>query len=312
MAALTNSVLSFGQLSNREDVINVITNISPTDTPFQKMVDTGTASNTLHEWLNDVLAAAAANAVVEGDDTLSSYTFTAQSAPARLSNRCQISRKDGVVSGTQDVIKKYGRTSDKVYYMTKLTKELRRDMELVLTNNQAPVVGNSTTARQMRPLEGWITTNAAGGAGYANGTTTAAATDGTQRAFTQAMLATAMQGAFNNGGDPSVLMVGTSQRPVVSQFASYVTRQSYEPKTLSMSVSVIETDFGDLKVVTNRFQRARTAFVLTPSLWCVDYLRPVQPVALDRTGDNEKFMILGEYTLVSKQEAGSAKVADLS
>lgn len=312
MAALTNTVASFGQLSNREDVINTITNISPVETPFQSGAEKGTASNTLHEWLNDTLAAAAANAALEGDDTTSSYTFTAMVQPARPSNRCQISRKDGVVSGTQEAIKKFGRTSDKVYYMAKLTRELRRDMEVVLTNNQAPVAGNITTPRQLRPLEGWLTTNAQRGAGGANGTASAAATDGTQRAFTQAMVVAGMQAAFTAGGEPDVLMVGVAQRAVVSQFASFVSRQSTEPKTLSLSVKVVETDYGDLRVVTNRFQRNRTAFGLDMSLWSVDYLRPVRPLALDRTGDNEKFQILGEYTLVAKQEAGNFVVADLT
>lgn len=313
MAALTGSTLSFGQLSNSEDVINLITNISPTDTPFQNAVSKGKASNVLHEWLNDVLADAASNAQLEGDDTINSYTFSTQVQPARLSNRCQISGKDGVISGTQEVIKKYGRTSDKVYYMTKRAKELKRDMEYVLTQNQAPVSGNSTTARQLRPLEGWFTTNTSRGSGGANGSTSAAATDGTQRAITQAMVVTGMQNAFTYGGEPSMLMVHPSQRTNISQFTSYATRYATaEGKQLQMSIKVIVTDFGDLEVVSNRFQRSRTAFGLDPSLWSIDYLRPVQPIPLDKTGDNEKFKIISEYTLVAKQEAGNFVIADLT
>ena len=159
MAILTSTALTFSAIGNREDLVDVIYNVDPVETPFQASVGKNKAEAVLHEWQTQTLAAAAANAVIEGDDTTSSYSFTAITQPTRAVNRCQISRKDVVVSGTQDAVSKAGRTREIVYQMVLKNKELRRDMEFVLTNNQAPVTGNSTTARQLRPALSWYATN---------------------------------------------------------------------------------------------------------------------------------------------------------
>ena len=176
MAILTNSLLTFSAIGNREDLSNTIFNIDPVETPFMGNIGKNKAEAVLHEWQTQALAAAAANAVIEGDDTTSSYTFTAATVTVRAANRCQISRKDVVVSGTQDAVSKAGRAKEIVYQMVLKNKELRRDMEFVLTNNQAPVTGNSTTARQLRPALSWYSTNVSAGSGGSSGSTTTATT----------------------------------------------------------------------------------------------------------------------------------------
>jgi hypothetical protein len=143
------------------------------------MAGTSTAAGVFHEWQTDALATAAQNAQLQGDDV----TFAAATPTARIGNRTQISRKEVIVSGTQNAVDKAGRNSELVYQMSKKRDELKRDKEFVLLSNQAPVTGNSSTAPQLRPLCGWITTNVDRGAGGANGTSSAAATDGTQRAL---------------------------------------------------------------------------------------------------------------------------------
>jgi hypothetical protein len=47
-------------------------------------------------------------------------------------------------------------------------------------------------------------------------------------------------------------------------------------------------------------------------LWSVDWLRPIRQMELAKTGDAEKRLLIGEYTLSSKNEAGSGLVADLT
>src|SRR5690606_17205961 len=185
MAVIANTYLTFSAVGNREDLVDTIYNISPTDTPFQSMIGKVKATAVLHEWQPDALAAPAANAQLEGDDI---DTFSAVAPPSRAQNRCQISYRNVIVSGTQDAVSKAGRKQEIVYQLMKRGKELRRDMEFILTQNQAPAVGNASTPRQLRPLCGWYATNALRGAGGANGTPTAAAVDGTQRALTESMV----------------------------------------------------------------------------------------------------------------------------
>jgi hypothetical protein len=178
-----------------------------------------------------------ANAQLQGDDV----AFGAAILTTRVSNRTQISRKEVVVSGTQEAVDKAGRNSEMVRQMANKRAELMRDKEFVLCSNQAPVTGNSTTAPQLRPLMGWINTNNSGGTGAANGTTSAARTDGTQRTFTEALMTAQMQSAWINGGKPSVALCGPKQRGVISTFSGGATKfysgrgQEARPRSRSMT-----------------------------------------------------------------------------
>jgi hypothetical protein len=316
MAVPTNTLLTFSAVGNAETVLDKITNISPVDTPFMTMIDKTSAEGTYHEWQTDSLAAAAGNAQLQGDDV----TFAAASPTTRVGNRTQISRKEVIVSATQDRVKKYGRNREIVYQMSKRRDELIRDEEFVLCSNQAPVTGNSATAPQLRPLCGWITTNVDRGAGGANGSAAAAATDGTQRALTLAMINTAQQNSWTQGGKPSILMAGPKQRGALSTLFGTAATKFYavEDKKMVATIQAYEGDFGMVKVVTNRFVRGgqtgadREIFFLDPALWAKAVLRPRHTVDLAKTGDNEKGMIIEEYTLEARQEAGNAIVADLT
>jgi len=318
MAIPANTFLTFSAVGNREDLLDKITNISPTDTPFTTMADSVTCNATFHEWQTDSLAAAAANAQLQGDDV----SFAAAAPSVRVGNRTQISRKEVVVSGTQDAVNKAGRNSELVYQMGKRRDELKRDKEFVLCSNQAPVTGNSTTAPQLRPLCGWFATNVDGGSGAANGSTSAARTDGTQRALTLAMVTTAQQNAWTQGGKPTFLMCGPKQRGnLTTLFGTAATKfYAIEDKKMTATIQAFEGDFGMVKVVTNRFVRGgqtgadREIFLLDPALWGVAYLTGRKQLTMDiaKTGDSEKGVILSEYTLESRQEAGNAAVFDLT
>lgn len=318
MAVPTNTFLTFSAVGNREDLLDKITNISPTDVPFTSMIDETTAEATFHEWQTDSLAAAAGNAQLQGDDV----TFAAATPTVRAGNRTQISRKEVIVSGTQNAVKKAGRNSELVYQMSKRRDELKRDKEFILCSNQAPVTGNSSTAPQLRPLCGWFATNVDRGSGGANGTTSAAATDGTQRALTLAMVTTAQQNAWTQGGKPGYILCGPKQRGVLTTVMGGAATKFYavEDKKMTATIQAFEGDFGLVKIVTDRFVRGgqtgadREIFLLDPSLWAVSHLTGRKKVTEDlaKTGDNEKGMQLTEYTLESRQEAGNAVVADLS
>lgn len=310
MAIVTGEFLTFSAIGNREDLADVIYNISPTDTPFMGTIGKSKAQAVLHEWQTDALAAAAANAQLEGDDVTS---FTAVSPTTRVGNTCQISYKNVAVSGTQDAVRKAGRKREMVYQLAKRAKELKRDMEYVLCSNQAPVTGSSTTARQLRPLCGWYSTNTNRGTGGANGSSTAAATDGTQRALTESLLKSILQSAWTNGGNPDLIMTGAFNRTVVSTFTANATRfNEADNKKAIATVDVYVSDFGEHKVVANRFQRDRDVHVLDTELWALATLRPMFTKDLADTGDSSKAMILSEYTLEARNEAGSGIIADVT
>lgn len=310
MAIIANEFLTFSAIGNREDLSDTIYNISPTDTPFLGNISKTKSSAVLHEWQTDALAAAAANAQLEGDDITS---FTAITATTRVSNTCQISSKNMVVSATQDSVNKAGRKKEIVYQITKKTKELKRDVEVVLTGNQASVTGNSTTARQLRSLCSWYATNTQRGTSGVNGSSSVAATDGTQRALTESLIKTGLQTAWTQGGDPDLIMVGPFNKTVMSTMTGNATRfVKAESSELVANIDIYKSDFGRHKVVANRFSRERDCHIIDTDLWAIAYLRPMKTEDLAKTGDSTKGYVVSEYTLECRQEAGNAVVADLT
>lgn len=313
MAQPTNAFSSYQAIGNREDLSNLIYTISPTDTPFLTMAAKGKASGVYHEWQTDSLAAPdGANAHIQGNDDVGG----AISPTTRLGNRTQISKKTAVVTGTQETVDKAGRSSEMAYQMDKRIKELKRDMEAILTGNQAAVVGDDTTAAKLRSLEAWYSTNVSRGSGGANGSSTQAATDATTgdlRAFTEDLLKDVLQKCYNSGGDPDVIMVGSSNKQKLSGFAGNASRTiDAKGKKLVSSVDVYVSDFGELKIVPNRFSRGRTVHVLQSDMVGVDYLRDFTTYDLAKTGDSIKKSILAEYTLKVNNEAAHGVIADLT
>jgi hypothetical protein len=314
MTRPTNTFSTFEAIGNREDLKDFIANISPTDTPFTKLASKTDAEAVYFEWQTDALAAPnTSNAQVEADD----ITAAAVTPSVRVGNRTQISNASVVISRTQESVKKAGRSSELAYQITKKTKELKRDIEAILTQNQASAAGNSTTARKTGSLEAWFATNVSRGSGGSSGGFSAgaisAATDGTQRAFTESLLKSVAQTVYSAGGDADTLMVGPAQKQVVSAFTGNNTRtQDTSEGTLSTAIKVYESDFGDLKIVTNRFQRNRTAFVLQSDMWQVAWLDAIRIDDLAKTGDSMKKLLVCEYGLMSRNEAANGVIADLA
>jgi hypothetical protein len=312
MAIPTNAQTTYSTIGNREDLSDIIYKISPTKTPFMSGIAKVNADNTLHEWQTQELAAAANNAAIEGDDA----TAIAVTPTTRLNNRAQISTKTIALSGTQiDGMNPAGRKNELSYQITLKGEEIKRDMEVALTQNTVTVTGNATTARQLRGLEGWIKTNNSLGAGGAapDYLTNTAPTDGTARAFTEAQLKSVLQLCYNEGGDPDMVMVSGSNKQTFSTFTGNSTRfDKGEDKSLTASVDVYVSDFGTLKVIPNRFQRSRTAFVLQTDMWALATQRKLFIKELGVTGDSEKRELIVEYTLEARQEKSSGAVRDLT
>lgn len=318
MAIVTNTFTRYSAIGIREDLSNVIYNISPEETPFIANVGRENVKNTYFEWQTDSLAAAsAANAALEGDDISS---FDAVSPTSRVGNYTQISRKTVVISGTLESVDKAGRRSELTYQLAKMGSELKRDMESALLANQAAVAGNTTTARRTAGLPAWLTSNTDFGTGGADptvgSTPTAARTDGTQRAFTETLLKNVIAEVWTSGGTPKMLMVGSFNKQAASGFNGIATRYRDVPAGQQAQIigaaDVYVSDFGTVNIVPNRFQRARDAFVVDPEYASLAILRPIQQEELAKTGDAEKRLMLVEYGLKVSNQAAHGIVADLT
>lgn len=312
MALPTHSFTTYDAKGDREDLSDVIYLIDPVDTPFLSSIDATDATATKHEWQTDSLAAASdSNAALEGDEAATD----AATATARLDNVCQIQDKVPRVTGTQETVVKAGRRSEMEYQVWKRAKELKRDMEKTALANQAKNAGTKTESRKLASVLAWLKTNTHRGTGGADpkGDGSNARTDGAQRAFDEAMLKKALKQAWESGGDPDCLMLGSFNKQKVSAFTGNATRhKGAEDRTLVAAIDVYDSDFGELHIVPNRFQRPRDALVIQKDMWAASYLRPFRLLDLARTGDSERKQLLVEWTLEARNEAASALVADLT
>ena len=301
-------------IGQREDLTDIIYNISPTETPFMSSIGKTKATAVYHEWQTDSLAAATtANAAIEGADA----TSATLSPTVRLGNYTQIIQKTVQVSGTLDTVNKAGRKSEKAYQLAKASAELKRDLETILLANQGRSAGSSTIARTMGSILSWIKTNSDKASDGSDPATIGVSTrtDGTVRTFTEALLKTVVSEVFVSGGSPKILMVGALGKQKVSSFAG-IAAQRYmapgnTPTTIIGAADVYMSDFGTMSVVPNRFMRTRDALVLDPEYAALAYLRPFQTNDLAKTGDSENTQLLAEVTLEVKNEAAHGGIFDL-
>lgn len=320
MSMPVSSFATYQAIGNREDLKDIIYRIDPTDTPFVSMAAKVTALAIKHEWQTQALAAAASNAQLEGDDPPTNAT----TPTARLNNTAQISYKVARVTGSQQAVKHAGRADEMAYQAMLKGLELKRDIEFNTLANQAPVTGDTTTARQAASVLSWIKSASDVGATGSNPATsgTNSRTDGTQRAFTEAQLKGVLSTIWTNGGKPTTIMVGAFNKQVFSTFTGRATTiQEADSKKIVASVDAYESDFGILKVIPNRFMRVdgssrvgREALIMQPNLWAIAFLpgRNTTQIPLAKTGDSERRQVLSEWTIESRQEKGNGIVADLT
>ena len=314
MTVPTNTYSRYGAIGVREDLADVIYDISPTDTPIMSSIGKSRATQTLHEWQTDVLAAATfGNALIEGDDaTSASLTPT-----TRVGNFTQIVGKTVQISGTLEAVDKAGRKSEKAYQLAKASAEIKRDIENIITANQAKSNGTiNTGARKMGALLSYITSNVNKGSAGTNpvGDGSDARGDTTTRTFEESMLKDVAQQIFEDGGTPKLLVVPPGLKATVSAFAG-VAQQRYvtgaEPTTIVAAAGAYLSDFGLISIVPDRFMRSRDALMLDPEYAALAYLRPFQTNDLAKTGDSEKTQILAELTLEVRNEKAHGGIFDI-
>lgn len=311
MAQPSNTFDSYDAVGIREDLSDVIYNVSPEETPFYSKSGKTTAKNTLTEWQTDSLRSSAANAHIEGDATAAE----ARTATSRLGNYTQIFKNAVVVPDTDEGLNKAGRAKEVAYQTLKIAKEQKLDIEKALFDNNARVAGSSTAARELAGAPVWLTTNTVAGSGGADATGdgTDARTDGTQAAFSQANFDTVMQSIWVAGGNPDTVYLSAFQMNVALGFTGNNNQRSAvqagDEKVIK-SLAVYVTPWGSVEFMPSRENRSRDVFIMQDNMWEVAVLRGTKNVALAKTGDNTTRQVVTELTLCAKNEAANGMIAD--
>ena len=314
MAQPSNTFDSYDANGIREDLENVIYNISPEETPFYSSLKKVSASNTYHEWQTDTLRASADNKHIEGDDT----TASAMTATSRLGNYTQIFKNAVTVPDTDEGLDKAGRSAEMAYQTLKIAKEQKLDIEKALFANNARVVGSATAARELAGAPAWMTsniTNTGTSGADPTGDGTDARTNGTQTAFTQTDFDSAMQSIWENGGRPDSVYLSAYQMNIALGFTGNnnqrSTVQAGDEKVVK-SLDVYVTPWGTVEFTPTRENAGRDVFIMQNDMWSCAALRPTKNTALAKTGDSTKRQVLTELTLVCKNEKASGMVVDCS
>lgn len=330
MTVPTGTFQTFQQIGRREDLSDLIFDISPTQKPFTSAVKKTKATQSKHEWQTDSLADASptASAMIEGDDA----TANTAVPTVRYNNQLQTFRKVVQVSGRARKIDAAGRADEFEYQLKKRMTELGRDLEAALTQNNASTAGAAASAPLMASFESWIASSstavgnyisAGQGAaqttpGQVSGTPSTAPTDSTTAGtLTEAMVKYVIKECWLKGGDPSLIMCGAEVKQKISgSFTGIATRyRDVKSKSQAQIISgadVYVSDFGTTTIVANRFQRARTVLVVDPEYLGIASLRGFTMERLGKTGDNDKAQIVGDYTLEMRNDLAQGKIADVN
>jgi hypothetical protein len=316
MTIPTNAQTTYSTVGNREDLSNEVYKISPTETPFFSAIEKIGTSAVNHEWQTVSLdAASTSNAQLEGD----TFALAARTVTTRLGNIHQISSKVFGVSRTQRSVNPAGRKDELGFQKMLKGQALKIDIDSILCGtNQAKNAGNATTARVTASVDSWLKTNTNKGSGgsdpsAADGTGTR--TDGTQRAFTEAMLKDVLSKIWTAGGKPNLIMAGAFNKQVFSTFTGRSTpMEEASSKKIVAAVDAYESDFGRLKVVPSRNMRSRDVLVLETAKWAVGHLPGSSMVVenLAKVSDTDQVAIVSEYVLEARNEAASGIIADLT
>ena len=307
---------TYDQIGRKEDISDIITNISPTKTPFQSMIGSEGIHNILHQWQEDsLIAASSSNAQVEGADALSAV----QNATVMRNNTTQIFSKTAKVSGTADVVKTYGRDRELAYQLSLRSAELKRDFESSLVGvNAAAVTGSDSVARSFASYLAQLDNTATWTMNSTGGALNTPITGQSAGTITEQAVKTVAQQLYINGVEPDTIMVKPADALVVSswqdgqgQYSRTKMVDNGDRKIVNV-VDVYVSPYGALKVIMNRFQLTSSALVFETAMWKKLVLRNWFRETLAKTGDSTNVQIVGEFSLKHKNYAASGGVINMT
>ncbi len=320
MATVTGNFATYNQVGIREDLEDIIYNIAPMDTYAFNHIGKLKARNTRHDWQTDTIDAPAANAQLEGDD----FSGQAVAATSKLSNYCQISRKDFVVTRTANKVNTAGRKEELAYQTVLKGKALKRDIEKAIVGNNQATVGTTAIARSSASMETWIyTANHIAGTGQTTSTTPApvgglalsTGVDGSATALVEADFKNSLQQAWSCGGETDVILIAPVLKAKSDLFTGVATRfrnvAAGDQAAIVGASDIYVSSFGSHKIQLSRYMRTSAILFLDMSSWGLAWLDPISMENIAKSGDSEKRMIVGEWTLVAKTPTANTKLTAL-
>lgn len=288
----SNTYMAVG---NKQDMSEIITNISPDETPLFSTIGRTKATAVTHEWLEDTLGDPHENKKPEGY----TYETEAVSPRVRLFNYTQIMHRGIHVTDTQEVVQKYGLTKETAYQMHKTLKELAFDCEYALIRQDTKILGAMDEARQFGGLPYWIVSNVFD--------------EGGPRSLTFDEINNALEQTWTAGGQPSVLLMSPRNKRVISTFTAGNVKymEGNETRKLTQMISVLETDFGRLQCLTDRFMPNDIIYGLSPQYMKKAFLRPFKTGDMPKMSDAQRKYVNGEWTLEMRAEKAHFKIGGL-
>jgi hypothetical protein len=316
MAVPANTIQNVARVGVREDLDNKIAELFPDDTPFMNAIGRSSASNTYTEWQTDTLTAADhTNAAIQGDD-LANGT---RANTVRVGTHTQIFTKVVGASTTVEWTGKAGRKSELARELMKAGREIRTDQEKRFLGNYASVAAAAGVAGLTAGSQAWLTSNVSRGATGANGGFSAgivaAATNGTQRAYTETLLKTVLQSIWVSGGNPKMVFTNGTQKQAEAAFAGLATARreaGNKPMTIVAAADIYLSDFGPVQFVPDRFADARSAVIIDPEYWDIAEGESLTTFDLATTGLAKRKAMRTEVALRCLNQAASGVVADLT
>jgi hypothetical protein len=316
MAVPANTIQNVGRVGVREDLDEKIAELFPDETPFQRAIGSSKASTTYTEWQTDGLAAANHdNKTIQGDDLANE----ARANTSRVGTHTQIFKKVVSASTTVEATTKAGRRSELAREVMKSGREIRTDKEKRFLGNYASVAATGAVAGETAGALAWLTSNVSRGGAGANGGFTAgivaAATNGTQRAYTEALLKGVLQSIWSAGGNAKMVFTNGTQKQTEATFAGLAQQRREtgdKAITIVAGADVYLSDFGPVQFVPDRFASSRDALIVDPEYWDIATLDPMKTMDLAKTGLATRKALYEECALRCLNQAASGVVADLT
>lgn len=319
MAVPSNLYQKDSLKGNREDLIDKIFRVSPTETPIVSKAGKVSASSTFHEWQRDSLTAANKdNALIDGDDT----GLNTQTATDRVGNHCQIFTKVIGVSRRANIVKKAGRGNELPYLKAKAMLELKRDLEASVVSTNVAVASTTSVAGKSAGLSAQLYKNTSHGAGgsttaWTSGAPTVAPVEGTGRALTVAFFNTVQQSIFTNSGvQPDMAVMGPAHKAVFSGFSGIAQNRLDTGKKQGVVVTGADLfigDFGMIQIVPHYLMSGATnVYLLNLDYIDIATLDGIKETPLAKTGDSDKILITMDACLAVRSSDAQGKISALT
>jgi hypothetical protein len=302
---------------NREDLLDIITNISPMDTLFLSSFEKVPANNISHEWLVDILASFGdvdvGNADVQATPEGSDATFDPLVPRKRLCNLTHIIRRTFDVSDTQRDINTAGIRDEYVYQLRKATMELARFIEFALVHSerQSQTAQGNSGGVLPRKMDGYYAFAAASDPTCATtlglgademGTVTTVAGSSPDDCINECILNAHLQAMWEKGAMTDTLWANAAQKRGLSNLTLNPNSQvryniPVNERTVINTVDFYQSDFGTQRIYLHRYQKNNRISTAESNKLRIAVLRPVLAVELAKTGSSTKGMVEWEGTL---------------